>query len=82
MTDETRQPAEVRIQGDMVIALYIHLKQHDTNLSYELHALADRIERVLYRHLSIEEMERLDQLYAEGKPILGSRSVPTDISEP
>ena len=58
----------------MVVALYLHLKQQDNDLPYELHALADQLERVLYRHLSIEEMEELDRLYAEGKPILGSQS--------
>lgn len=74
MTEESPNHAEVRIQDEMVVALYLHLKEQDNALPYELHALTDQLERVLYRHLSIEEMEQLDRLYAEGKPILGSQS--------
>lgn len=70
---ESRETAEVRIYGETVVALYIHLKQHDSALPYVLRALCDRLERVLYEYLSIEEMEHLDRLYAEGKPLLGSR---------
>ncbi len=76
MTDGTGQSAELRIQGDTLIALYLHLSESERELPHELQLLTDQLERVLYDHLSIEQMENLNRLYAAGKPILGRGSEP------
>ncbi len=56
----------VRMNGREVTALYLLLRREEDRLDEELLSLLGRIEEMLFSRLSIDEMERIDDLYRSG----------------
>lgn len=46
--------------------LYITLKDDESEHSEDMRALFDHVRELLFGFMSIDEMERIDQLYEEG----------------
>ena len=54
------------IDGQEVVALYVFLRQHETELDTRTLALYERLERQLHNRLSIEQMENIESIYEQG----------------
>lgn len=56
---DTRQEPAFRLEGERLKALYVHLKHHEDELDRQNFATLNQLERVLFQHMSIEEVEQL-----------------------
>ena len=56
----------IRMNGRELMALYLLLRREEDRLDEELLFLLGRIEEMLFSRLSIDEMERIDDLYRSG----------------
>lgn len=54
------------IDGQEVVALYVFLRRHETELDARSLALYERLERQLHKRLSIEQMENIETIYEQG----------------
>ena len=54
------------LSGREFVAIYLFLKNREEGLDGTLMKLLARMERVLYERLSIDEFERLEELYRSG----------------
>lgn len=52
-----------QLSGREAVGIYLYLKKHESELDNTLTQLMSRIEKALYAELSIDEFERLDELY-------------------
>jgi hypothetical protein len=55
--------SEFPLKEREILAVYIILKDRETNLDDTQLQLLDRLERVLYRELTIDELENIRELY-------------------
>jgi hypothetical protein len=55
----------VEIGGQHAVGLYLFLRAHEDELDGNTLAVLNNLERELFRHLSIDQMERLDEAYRE-----------------
>jgi hypothetical protein len=55
----------VEVAGKPAVGLYLFLRSHEEELDGNTLAVLSTLERELFRHLSIDEMERLDEAYRE-----------------
>lgn len=53
----------VEIQKSEIVPLYLCLKNLERELDPRLLTVLDRLEKFLYQHLSVEEIENLPELY-------------------
>ena len=53
-----------------IVPLYLSLSSFGGTLEPRLVPLLTRLERYLYEHLTVEEMERLPELYAHNVDVL------------
>jgi len=67
----------VEIEGREIMALYLLLHGQDERLDDTLLSFLDRIEGMLYSRLSIEEMERIGELYERGIDVFSRGDDPT-----
>ena len=56
---------EVRLGGKPVVALYLFLREHEEELDTNTLGVLNTLERVLFHHLSIDEMEGLEESYSQ-----------------
>ena len=54
------------LSGREFVGTYLFLKSREEELDETLRHLVARMERTLYERLSIDEFERLDELYRAG----------------
>ncbi|MBN1241529.1 MAG: hypothetical protein JXA15_02340 [Spirochaetales bacterium] len=47
-----------------LVALYLQLRAHESDLDRTVSGVLDRIRRILYEGLSIDEMEHLEDYYS------------------
>jgi hypothetical protein len=71
MSDDAQIP-QLKVEGDDVVGLYVMLKRQEEELDWSMNALLNRVERELFRHLSIEEMESLEERYARGESLFSA----------
>jgi hypothetical protein len=71
MSDDAQIP-QLEVEGDDVVGLYVMLKRQEDELDWSMNALLNRVERELFRHLSIEEMESLEERYARGESLFSA----------
>jgi len=71
MSDAAQIP-QLEVEGDDLVGLYVMLKRQEEELDWSMNALLNRVERELFRHLSIEEMESLEERYARGESLFSA----------
>lgn len=57
------ESARVEFTGKTVVGLYLFLRRHEEELDTNTLAALNELERELFNHLSIEEMEQLEESY-------------------
>jgi hypothetical protein len=60
----------VTVDGRDLIGLYLFLKNREPELDIRLRSLLDRIERILFTRLSIDDFENLEEKYKKNQIIL------------
>ena len=60
----------VTVDGRDLIGLYLFLKNREPELDMRLRSLLDRIERILFTRLSIDDFENLEEKYKKNQIIL------------
>ncbi|MFP4372898.1 MAG: hypothetical protein ACLFPO_01045 [Spirochaetaceae bacterium] len=55
---------EIRLGGLPVVGLYLFLREHEEELDTHTLGVLNALERELFRHLSIDEMEKLADSYS------------------
>jgi hypothetical protein len=60
---ENIDEVNIDLRGMSAVGLYLFLQKHEEELDGRTLALLNDLERELFRHLSIEEMERLEKAY-------------------
>jgi hypothetical protein len=58
LSDDPRE-LSVQISGERLKALFVHLKDREEELDRDTFATLNTIERTLFEHMSIEEVEQL-----------------------
>ena len=53
-----------------IIGLYLLLNENAENLDLNMKKLSNKIEKLLYDRISIQELEKLDSLYQQGIDVL------------
>jgi hypothetical protein len=59
------EDVNVELRGMPAVGLYLFLQRHEEELDGHTLAVLNDLERELFRHLSIEEMERLETAYRD-----------------
>jgi hypothetical protein len=62
--DHRVDEVEVRLGGKPVVGLYLFLRKHEEELDTNALGVLNTLERVLFHHLSIDEMESLEESYS------------------
>ncbi|NBF38990.1 MAG: hypothetical protein GVY14_01105 [Spirochaetes bacterium] len=62
--DHRVDEVEVRLAGKPVVGLYLFLRKHEEELDTNTLGVLNTLERELFHHLSIDEMEGLEQSYS------------------
>ncbi len=65
--DHRVDEVEVRLGGKPVVGLYLFLREHEEELDTNTLGVLNTLERVLFHHLSIDEMESLHESYSRGQ---------------
>ncbi|MFO7782410.1 MAG: hypothetical protein R6W94_12385 [Spirochaetia bacterium] len=65
--DHRVDEVEIRLGGKPVVGLYLFLREHEEELDTNTLGVLNTLERVLFHHLSIDEMERLEESYSRGQ---------------
>lgn len=65
--DHRVDDVEVRLGGKPVVGLYLFLREHEEELDTNTLGVLNTLERVLFHHLSIDEMESLHESYSRGQ---------------
>ena len=55
--------SEFLLKGREILAVYLSLKDREAELDDTLLQLLDRLERILYQDLTIDEFENIHELY-------------------
>ena len=55
--------SEFLLKGREILAVYLSLKDREAELDETLLQLLDRLERILYQDLTIDEFENIHELY-------------------
>ncbi len=61
------------LQGKELVAVYLLLKKDDSDLDPAQLSVKNRIEKVLFESLSIEEIESIEELYKKNVDVLGKK---------
>ncbi len=63
----------IMLRGNEIVGIYLLLKREDPDDNDQLADLMGRIENFLYQHLSIAEIQKLDELYEKNIDVLDSK---------
>jgi len=63
---DTIDSVHVELDGKPVVGLYLFLRRHEEELDPATLSVLNTLERTLFRYLSIDEMEGLDDAYRGG----------------
>lgn len=61
------ESARVQFSGKTVVGLYLFLRHHEEELDTNTLAALNELEQELYQHLTIDEMERLEETYRNSR---------------
>ena len=61
------------LSGKELIGVYLLLRRHEKDFDKVFRQLFLRIESCLYDHLSIEELEHIEEIYAQDIDVLTER---------
>ena len=64
----------ILLQGNDLVALYILLLKNESLLDKNQQKIKNRIEKILFECLSIEEIESIEELYKKNVDVLGKKS--------
>ncbi len=64
----------ILLQGNDLIAVYILLLKNETSLDTNQMGIKNKIEKILFERLSIEEIESIEELYKKNVDVLGKKS--------
>jgi hypothetical protein len=60
----------MKLTNREIVGIYLVLTKHEETIDSDMQKLKDRIERFLYEHISIAEMENLEQNYQQKIDVL------------
>ncbi len=63
----------ITLRGNEIVGIYLLLKRVDPDDKDQLADLMGRIENYLYQHLSIAEIEKIEELYEKNIDVLESK---------
>lgn len=63
----------MNIEGNELISIYLMLIENEGNLDTNQQLVKYKIEKEIFRYLSIEEMETIGELYAKKVDVLGKK---------
>lgn len=63
----------IPLRGNEIVAVYLLLKKEDPVSGDPLADLMSKIEHYLYQHLSIADIEQLEELYKKNIDVLSSK---------
>lgn len=63
----------MNIDGNELIGIYMMLIKNEGNLDSNQQLVSYKIEKEIFKHLSIEEMENIGELYAKKVDVLGKK---------
>ena len=61
------------IKGNELIGIYLMLIKNEDNLDTNQQLVRHKIEKEIFKYLSIEEMETIGELYAKKVDVLGKK---------
>ena len=64
----------ILLQGNDLIAVYILLLKNESSLDKNQQKIKNKIEKILFECLSIEEIESIEELYKKNVDVLGKKS--------
>lgn len=64
----------ILLQGNDLVAVYILLLKNESSLDKNQLGIKNRIEKILFECLSIEEIESIEELYKKNVDVLGKKS--------
>ncbi len=63
----------MRIEGIELISIYLLLINNEDILDFNQQSVRSKIEKEIFKYLSIEEMETIGELYAKKVDVLGKK---------
>ncbi len=63
----------MNIEGNELISIYLMLNENEGNLDTNQQLVKYKIEKEIFRYLSIEELETIGELYAKKVDVLGKK---------
>lgn len=63
----------MNIEGNELICIYLMLNENERNLDTNQQLVKYKIEKEIFRYLSIEEMETIGELYEKKVDVLGKK---------
>ena len=63
----------MNIEGNELIGIYLMLVKNEGNLDTNQQLVRYKIEKEIFKYLSIEEMETIGELYAKKVDVLGKK---------
>ncbi len=63
----------MNIEGNELIGIYLMLIKNEGNLDTNLQLVRYKIEKEIFKYLSIEEIETIGELYAKKVDVLGKK---------
>lgn len=63
----------MNIEGNELISIYLMLNENEGNLDTNQQLVKYKIEKEIFRYLSIEEMETIGELYGKKVDVFGKK---------
>ncbi len=63
----------MNIEGNELVSIYLLLIKNEENLDNIQQSVRYKAEKEIFKHLSIEEMESIGELYAKKVDVLGKK---------
>ena len=63
----------MNIEGNELVGIYLILIKNEENLDDNQQSVRYKIEKEIFKYLSIEEMESIGELYAKKVDVLGKK---------
>jgi hypothetical protein len=63
---------KLTLEGLELMGLYILLRNHESEIDETLSTLLDRVENIMFSTFSIEEVEKIDELYRKNVDVFAA----------
>jgi hypothetical protein len=61
------------LEGNELLSIYLLLMKNEAILDYNQQSVKNKLEKVLFKYLSIEEIESIGELYEKKVDVLGKK---------